>query len=327
MLAVAMVVLAGCAATPSVPDASAPLQRAERRGSVMGTDLVLTVRGADPSVLDAALDAAEAELRRVEDLMTDWRPSPLTTLNATAGTGPVKVPAELLAIVARALELARITKGAFDISYAGAGKLWDFKAVPPSLPSDAELTQALTRVGWRRVTVDADAGTISLPEGFRLGLGGIAKGYGVDRAMQVLRDRGIAHAVVNAGGDMKVLGEDSDGPWEVAVKHPRDRARVMGLLRLSNAAVVTSGDYERFFELDGRRYHHILDPTTGRPATGCMSATVTAPSAELADALATACCVSGPAAALRWAAQLPGVELLCVDMQGRIHRSSGFSNE
>lgn len=292
----------------------------------MGTDLTLTVRGPDAAALESALDAAEGELRRVEDLMTDWRPSPLTTLNAAAGGGPCEVPPELMTIIARSLGVSRLTEGAFDITYAGAGKLWDFQAIAPVVPSDVKLREALTRVDWTRVAFDDQRSTVTLPEGFRVGLGGIAKGYGVDRAMRVLQAHGIAHAVVNAGGDLKVLGEDTDGPWEVALKHPRDRDRVMAVMRFSNAAVVTSGDYERFFELDGKRYHHILDPRTGLPATGCMSATVSAPSAELADALATACCVAGPVSALRWAERLPQVEVLCVDMEGRIHRSSGFAS-
>jgi len=296
----------------------------ERRLGVMGTDLQIKVRGRGIAALDAALEAAEAEMRRIEDLMTDWRPSPLTALNAAAGKGPQVVDRELAAIVSRALQMGLLTGGAFDPSYAGVGTLWDFKKKPPRVPSPDEVARALERVGYQRIRIDAEAGTVDLPEGMRIGLGGIAKGYGVDRAMEVLRDRGIEHALVNAGGDLKALGLDGPAPWEIAIKHPRDRERVIAVLQVSNTALVTSGDYERFFEHEGQRFHHILDPRTGYPSTGAMSATVVAPNAEFADALATALCVMGPDSGIALIESLPRVEAILVAMDGRVHASTGL---
>jgi thiamine biosynthesis lipoprotein len=305
----------------AVPGASTAL---ESRLGVMGTDLQINVHGSDKAALNAALDAAEAEVRRIEDLMTDWRPSPLMKLNEAAGSGPQVVDRELAAIVSRALEMGRLTGGAFDPTYAGVGRLWDFKKKPPRVPSAEDVARGLESVGYRRVRIDPAASTVDLPKGMRIGLGGIAKGYAVDRAMETLRERGVEHALVNAGGDLKALGFDGDAPWEVAIKHPRDRERVIAVLRVANTALVTSGDYERFFEYEGKRYHHILDPRTGYPSTGAMSVTVVAPNAEYADALATALCVMGPESGLPLIESLARVEAILVSMDGRVHASTGL---
>lgn len=172
--------------------------------------------------------------------------------------------------------------------------------------------------------VNLEANTVELPAGIRIGLGGIAKGYGVDRAMAVLMEHGVAHAMVNAGGDLKALGRKQSDLWRIAIKHPRDRERVMALLPVSNTCVMTSGDYERFFQYGGRTYHHIIDPRTGYPSQGCMSATVTAPDAAFADSIATAMCVLGPEQGLELIEKLPRVEALLVGMDGEVHSSSGL---
>lgn len=290
----------------------------------MGTDVTIDVIGTDAAKLDEALAAAEAELRRVEDLMTSWRDSPLTRMNARAGQGPQKIDPELAHMIDQGLAVGELTGGAFDITFASVGKLWDFKAEPPILPSQAEIDAALESVDYRRVKLDLEASTIDLPAGTQLGLGGIAKGYGVDRAMAVLMERGIKDGIVNAGGDMKVLGTKFGRPWRIAVKHPRDRERVLAMVPLSNTCMVTSGDYERFFEYNGKRYHHILDPRTGYPATGGMSVTVIAPEAAFADALATGLSVLGPDKGLPLVESLPRVECLIVDMDGGVTKSSGL---
>ncbi|MFT7679692.1 MAG: thiamine biosynthesis lipoprotein, partial [Planctomycetota bacterium] len=263
--------------------------------------------------------------RRVEDLATSWRDSPLTRLNAAAGSGSHPVPPELAALVARGLALGELTDGAFDVTFASVGKLWDFKAKPPVLPTPEQVTDALKAVGYERVRIDLDASTIELPAGTRLGLGGIAKGYGVDRAMRVLLEHGIEHGIVNAGGDMKVLGTRFGESWRIAIKHPREREKVLAMVPISNLCMVTSGDYERFFEHEGTRYHHILDPRTGYPATGGMSVTVIAPEAGFADALATALAVIGPERGIPLVEGLERVECLIVDMQGELHSTSGLA--
>jgi len=300
-----------------------PVMR-ESVGAVMGTSLEISVIGEDAEALDRVLDAAVKEIQRVENLMTDWRPSELEDLNAAAGEGPQVVPKELFEMIARGVEIGRLTGGAFDITYAGAGKLWDFKRDPPLIPDAEAIAKALARVGWSKLVLDPEKLTVDLPAGMRIGLGGIAKGYGVDRAMQVLLDNGVKHGLVNAGGDLKALGTKFGKPWEIAIRHPRDRERVMAMLPVSNVCVVTSGDYERFFEIDGKRYHHILDPRTGYPSTGCMSATVTAPDAAFADSLATALCVLGPDEGMKLVESLPRVEALLVGLDGEVRYSAGL---
>lgn len=311
-------------AEPPAPLAADP-QHARVEFGAMGTEVVIDVEAGSRAEAERLARAARAEFERVEDLMTTWRESPLTRLNDAADGSPVQVPRELSALVARALTVARLSGGAFEPTFLGVGRLWDFKADPPRIPTDEELRVALADVGWERVAVDLDASTISMPAGTRIGLGGIAKGHGVDRAMQVLVDGGATAALVNAGGDLKALGAKDGGPWEIAIKHPRDRDRAIAVLPVSNVALVTSGDYERFVEVDGERFHHILDPRDGRPARGCMSATVVAPDAALADAVATAVCVLGPEVGLELVARLPRVEALVVGMDGSVQRSAGLT--
>ena len=296
----------------------------ERKLGVMGTDLSITALHEDADLLERALDAAVLEIQRVEDLMTDWRPSPLITLNQAAGAGPHKVPTELASLIDRGLAVSELSDGSFDLTFRTFGRLWDFKADPPQLPNQAAIDAALTKCGWQKVKVDLQKSEITRPEGMEIGLGGIAKGYGVDRAMAVLMDFGIKHAIVNAGGDLKALGQKHDELWTIAIQHPRDRERVIAVLPVSNSCVVTSGDYERFFEHEGKRYHHILNPVTGYPAEGCMSATVVAPDAAIADALATAICVLGFEKGFAMIEKLPRIEALAVDMHGEVHMTAGL---
>jgi thiamine biosynthesis lipoprotein len=325
-----LVGFAGCRSAPEPartdPSGNSPVLRSRLDG-VMGTQLKITVIGTDPALLDRAMEAAAGEVRRVEDLMTDWRASELTSLNEAAGQGPREVPRELAAIISRAIELHRLTDGAFDITFAGAGKLWSFKTAPKSLPDPEKIKAALQLVNAGAVKVSAADNTVDLPTGMKIGLGGIAKGYGVDRAMKILMDHGIRNALVDAGGDMKILGKKFGEPWEIAIKHPRRKERALAVLNLNNTCLVTSGDYERFFEYDGKRYHHIIDPRTGYPAEGCMSASVVAPNAEYADALATSMCVLGPEKGLKLIERLPGVQAVLVGMNGEVHVSSGLRGQ
>jgi thiamine biosynthesis lipoprotein len=326
LLFAGVILLLGCSdsVSDSGSEATNRLPLRERQLGVMGTDLSITALHEDVGLLDRALDAAVVEIQRVEDLMTDWRASPLTTLNQAAGVGPHKVPAELAALIDRGLAVSQLSNGSFDLTFRTFGRLWDFKAEPPKLPDQAAIDAALMKCGWQKVKVDLEKSEITRPVGMEIGLGGIAKGYGVDRAMAVLMDFGIEHAIVNAGGDLKALGQRNDELWTIAIQHPRDRERVIAILPVSNSCVVTSGDYQRFFENEGKRYHHILDPVTGYPAEGCMSATVVAPDAAIADALATAICVLGVENGLAIIEKLPRIEALAVDMHGEVHMTAGL---
>jgi thiamine biosynthesis lipoprotein len=180
-------------------------------------------------------------------------------------------------------------------------------------------------VGWRRVEIDRAASTIRLPDPEqRIGIGGIGKGWSVDRAAAVLESRGFFDYTVAGGGDLRVRGAKPDGPWTIGIAHPRRTGGLIGRVRVDRGSIVTSGDYQRFFEVDGVRYHHILDPRTGRPARGAVSVTVIAPDATAADALSTGLFVLGPARGIEVAEALPGVEALIVDERLELHRTSGF---
>ncbi|MFN0057882.1 MAG: FAD:protein FMN transferase [Planctomycetota bacterium] len=299
-------------------------QMREHSGVIMGSSLSIKVIGEDSIVLEKALAEAVTELERIEDLMTDWRDSPLTRLNAAAGQGAQKVPEELAAIIARSIELHKLTNGAFDITYASAGELWNYKRADFKFPTPEQIEAAKRHIDASKVRVDAEHSTVELPAGMRIGLGGIAQGYGADRAMAVLQRCGIRNALIDVSGDLKILGAKFGSPWEIAIKHPRERDRALGVLKLSNTCLTTSGDYERFFLHDGKRFHHIIDPRTGYPSTGCMSATVIAPNAEYGDALATALCVLGPQEGLALAARLDRIEVLLVGQDGTVVMSPGL---
>ena len=292
--------------------------------SVMGTELSITASHASQQVVQTALDAAIAEIQRVEDLATDWRDSPLMTLNRAKGDGPHSVPRELVQLIEKALLCSELSNGAFDSTFRAVGALWDFKAKPPRVPSQELVNQTLLMVGYQKVSVDVGAATVTRPEGLWIGLGGIAKGYGVDRAMAVLMEHGIENGIVNAGGDLKALGKNGSELWTIAIRHPRDQSRIIAVLPISNTCVVTSGDYERFFEYNGKRYHHILDPRTGFPSTGAISSTVIAPDAATADALATALCVLPPETGIGLIEQLPRVEAIIVQMDGSVLTTTGL---
>src|SRR5690606_28032420 len=235
-----------------------------------------------------------------------YRPdSQISRVNADAAERPVEVGAEMLGVVARALELSAASGGAFDITYESVGYLYDFRA--HRRPDEADIAARLGAIDYRLVSLDPAASAIRFgAPGVRINLGGIAKGYAVERAAALLRARGIRHAVLSAGGDTRVLGDRRGQPWIVGIRHPRLDDEVVTRLPVVDEAVSTSGDYERFFEEDGRRYHHILNPQTGRPTEGVVSVTVIGPDATTTDGLSTTLFVLGPEAGLELIEGLPG---------------------
>lgn len=297
--------------------------------SKMGSDFEVTAVAGDEAVARRAVGAAYEEIERIEALISSWRETSETSrLNDRAGQGPVAVSAELRGLIRRSLKVSRLTGGAFDITFASAGKLWDFKSAAPRLPDPEIVKASVANVDYRLVTVDDEAGTVTLArEGVRIGFGGIGKGYAANRAVRVMKEAGATSGLVNAGGDLLAFGLQEDGsPWTVAIADPLHRDQVFAYLEVTDRAVVTSGDYERFFEIDGVRYAHILDPRTGYPVRGIRSVTILCPDAELADALATATFVLGKKEGLQLLDQLKGVEGLIVDGEGRLHFSANLES-
>ena len=264
---------------------------------------------------------------QVEQEINEWKPgTPLATVNEAAGGEAVVVPASLLDALERGLELGRLTDGAFDVTWAALWGLWDFKAEIPTPPDPAEIDRRRALVDYRAVAVDRTASTVSLPKaGMKIGLGGIAKGWALDRASAGLRERGVRDFLLTAGGQVYAGGTKEGAPWRVGIRDPRGKADdYFAVLSVQDGSVSTSGDYERCFVSDGVLYHHILDPRTGRPARGLRSATVLAKEATVADALSTAVMILGQQRGLQIVESLPGVEALVVDEQGAWATSSGL---
>jgi thiamine biosynthesis lipoprotein len=314
---------AGCQdLTPDRPAGSAHHLRGARQ--LMGTSFQVRVVTPDLAGGCAAIEAAFAEVAREEALFSEYQPaSEISAVNRAAGVAPIKVDAEVFGVLQRSLWASRVTGGAFDMTFAGCGALWSVRA--QRIPDSESLAACMPRVGFRKVRLDERESSAFLPEpGMRIGLGGIAKGYGVDRATDLLLARGFTNIVVDGGGDLRVEGSDVDGPWTVNIAHPRQPDAVFETIRVGRGAVVTSGDYLRYFERDGVRYHHIIDPSTGWPASRSMAVTVIAPTATDADALATGLFVLGPERGLAAIAGLPGVEALFFAPDLTVHASAGF---
>ena len=296
-------------------------------GEAMSTIWQITLpEGKDPTAAAAAADACFTLFRRLDLELSEWKEgSPLSAVNRAAGVAPVAVPDELFGLVARAVEIGRETEGAFDISWAARWGLWDFRAEVPAVPSAGAISERVNLVDYRRVVLDSAARTIFLPvAGMKLGLGGIAKGYALERAAALLSERGFEDFLVVSGGQVYARGTRGGRPWLVGVRDPRgERDEIFATLPLAGGSLSTSADNESFFIVGGVRYHHILDPGTGWPATGLRSATVLHADPTLADALSTAVLVLGRERGLAIAARL-GAEALVVDSQGAVAMTPGF---
>ncbi len=293
------------------------LEPTTRDWSVMGTDLFITVyrESSDAELASADLDAAFAAVSEIDDLMSLYKPdSELTALNASAGQGATSVSAHTFAVLDAADHYAALTDGAVDVTVEPLVRLWGFFDVADaSVPGQDRIDEALAKTGMHRLTLDRVSRTAALEPDVRVDLGGIAKGYGVDQALAVLRERDVPAALVNLGGTVGVLGAHPAGrPWIVGIRHPREN-QLIGEIRLQDGAVSTSGDYDRYFEHDGKRYSHIIDPRTGWPVEGVYAVTVVAPNATAADALSTAAYVLGRDDGLALLSMCAGVEGVMVE--------------
>ncbi|KIG11824.1 Thiamin biosynthesis lipoprotein ApbE [Enhygromyxa salina] len=298
---------------------------------LMGTrvSINLWVGGGDALAASEAMTDAIHEMARIEDIASEWRAtSDLTRVNE-AGGAPVKVAPELIEILTRAAAISAETDGLFDVSFYGVGQLWRFEpgAEPPTKDQIAAL---LPSVDWRSIELDPGAGTVALRKpGMKVGLGAIAKGYAVDRASAVLRSRGFANHIVEAGGDTQVSGQKGDKPWRVGVQDPKQAAGRIGHISAKDEAVVTSGNYARFFEWEGVHYTHILDPRTGWPIPvdrSPKSVTLVASNATNADAYCTAVSVMEPAQGLAFVDAHPELEAVIIGPDDVLYVSAGLKD-
>ncbi|MFL5272344.1 MAG: FAD:protein FMN transferase [Anaeromyxobacteraceae bacterium] len=330
MLAPTLLALAAAAAVTAPPAEDAAIDARSR--DMMTTRVTIAIAGAPDDVRERAFAEAFAAFERVEVAMNEWRPgTPLALVNAAAGSRRgVAAPADLCDALGSGLEGARRTGGLFDPTWAAVRDLWKFDASHRgTVPPRAALARACALVSWRDVQLlpRGDACTVRLPrKGMRLGLGGLAKGWGVDRAVARLRALGLADFFVQAGGDLYAAGRRSGRPWRVGIRDPRGEADdVLGLVEVSDAAFSTSGDYERWFEVDGVRYHHLLDPRTCEPARASEQVTILAPTAVAAEVLTKAAFIRGGEAAVALA-EREGATAVVVDAAGRIHASRALAD-
>ncbi|HVS02566.1 MAG TPA: FAD:protein FMN transferase [Thermoanaerobaculia bacterium] len=296
------------------------------RGEAMYTTVQVTLP-AGPQAEAAAGEVLDL-FRRLEGDLSEWRAgSPLAALNEAAGGAAVPVPPDLLALLGRGRALGELTGGAFDVTWAALWGLWDFRATSPVVPPRQAVARQAALVDYRRLELDPAAGSARLPvPGMKVGLGGIAKGYALDRAAELLDGRGLDSWLLVAGGQVLARGSRAGRPWTVGIRDPRGAAdELLAPVVVGDLSLSTSGDYESFFERDGVRYHHVLDPRTGWPARGVRSATVVAAEATLADALSTAMLALGPEAGLRLARRA-AVEAVLVDAAGRVAVTPGLAD-
>lgn len=290
----------------------------------MGTRCAVELWSEDVAAGEAAIEAVFAEMRRVDALMSTYKPdSQISQVNALAAEGAVAISAELYALIEASLEYSHLSGGAFDITYASVGYLYDYR--DRERPAAAAIDAALPGVDYRQLRLDPQRRTVAFARpGMRIDLGGIAKGHAVDRSIALLRARGITRAMVNAGGDTRVIGNRFGAPWVIGIRHPDRADEVVLRIPLVDAAFSTSGDYERYFDEGGVRYHHILDPKTGQSPHELRSVTIIAADALRTDGLSTAVFVLGQEAGLALINSLDDADAILISAEGKVSYSKGL---
>lgn len=305
------------------------LSRSHTRSvKLMGNIFSFNIVGQDESAAQIGIDNAIAEIRRIEKLLTTFSEhSQVNQINKYAGIKPVTVDREVFDIIRRSIKISELTQGAFDITYGSIDKsLWNFDQTMPSLPDPKIARQMVHLINYRNIiTNEEDCSVMLKQKGMRIGFGGIGKGYAADRAKTVLVDLGFADGVVNASGDLTAWGLNAERrPWTISIADP-DSKSPFSYFPLSNMSVATSGNYEKFILVNGKRYSHTIDPRTGLPASGIKSVTIVSPFAELSDALATPVTVMGVKAGLHMVNQIKNVACVVIDDDNRIYTTQNIS--
>lgn len=278
---------------------------------------------ADEADGERLMNESVGEVMRIEQLLTEFSTTSQTSLlNQHAGIKPVQVDEEVYAILKRCQELSRLTQGAFDITAGVLKKLYNFKGVSFVLPGGEQINQALRKTGADKIQLRADNKVYLTVPGMHIGFAAVGKGYAADMVKKLLIKQGVMAGVISASGDLTAWGHRLDGsPWKIGIADPAQRDSVLLWIPVENASVATSGDYEQYFEANGIRYSHTIDPKSGRPVTGIKSVTIVSPSAELSDALATAVFVMGIDVGLHFVEQLPDIHALIVRADNEVFMS------
>lgn len=294
----------------------------------MGSRFDLTIVHENEAKAEAYIDTAVAEISRIENVISEWMPNTeVSEVNRNAGIKPVKVGAELLGLTERALYFSEISEGAFDISFAAADKIWKFDGSMTELPSAKKVAESVKKIGYKNIVIDKKNSTVFLKlTGMKIGFGSIGKGYAADKTKEFLMKKGVPAGIINASGDMNTWGTQPDGePWTAGITNPTNKNKVFAVLPLDrHTAVVTSGNYEKFAMIGGKRYSHIINPRTGYPASGVSSVTVLAESAERANGFSTAIMVLGREKGLALVNRFDDLQCILVDDQGNIYTSKSI---
>ncbi len=304
---------------------------------LMDTVVEIKVCHRNKAKAQEAIDSAMEEVRRVEQKMSRFLPdSEVSRINNETSSGSVestqltgggiRISDELFSLLEKAVRLSELTRGCFDVTIYPLVKIWNIEGENPAVPAKKEIQERLQLVGSANMALKNSSVRFA-KKGMGIDLGAIAKGYAVDAAIRVLKEKNVESAMVNAGGDIYVLGRKQGKPWRIGIRHPRKGGEILGIVELEDKAIVTSGDYERFFFSEGERYHHILDPKTGYPADECQSVTIVAKETTFADGLATGVFVLGPRKGMDLIESLEGIEGVIVDKEGVVSVSSGLASQ
>ncbi|MGC4028404.1 MAG: FAD:protein FMN transferase [Steroidobacteraceae bacterium] len=296
-----------------------------RDDAIMGTRVAVEVWAPDRASGETAIDAVFADMRRIDERMSTYKEtSEISKVNREAAQHPVPISAELFSLIETAQQYSALSDGVFDITYASVGYLYDYRN--HRRPDGKAIAEALHSVDYRQLKLDKAAGTIAFGRpGMRIDLGGIGKGYAVDRGIDILKQLGYGHAMVNAGGDTRVVGDRFGKPWMIGIRHPDRKDEVVLRIPLQDAAFSTSGDYERFFDEGGVRYHHIIDPRTGTSPHAVRSATIIAPTATRTDGLSKTVFILGPVKGIEFINRLPDVDAIVIAADGKVFYSNGLA--
>ena len=294
----------------------------QQQREIMGTRISVELWHRDPGVAADCSEKAFAEMRRIEALMSTYQASSeISFINRNAAVSAIEISDEMMRIIEKSLYFSELSGGAFDITYASVGYAYDYRE--NQRPSEESIAANLPAIDYRHIEI-ADNRIRFRQNGVRIDLGGIAKGYAVDRASDIVTRCDISRAMISAGGDSRIIGDRGGRPWMIGIKHPRKAEDIALRLPLSESAISTSGDYERYFIEDGNRIHHIINPETGRSAKKSWSTTVIGPSAMTTDALSTTIFILGAVKGLALIESLDGIDAIIIDSAGKVHFSSGL---
>jgi FAD:protein FMN transferase len=295
---------------------------------LMGNRFEISVVSKDENWANDRIDDAIDEIRRIEKLFTTYdETSQVNQINQNAGIRPVKADREVLDLIERSKKISGITQGAFDITYGSIDKkLWNFDHTMTSLPDPKTARQLVRLINYRNVITDTENCTVFLKEkGMRIGFGGIGKGYAAERAKQVLKEKGVLSGIINAAGDLSAWGHQPDGkPWTIGIAAPDAARTPFSYLNITDTSIATSGNYEKYVIIDGKKYSHTINPKTGMPVTGIKSVTIICPNAEIADAMATPVMIMGVRVGLDMVSQITGIECIIIDDNDIIHTSKNI---